>query len=169
LYDSGNLFVGTVDGTAVAWGKLWLEYDVSLFTPQLPPAGVALTGTIQGAGGSIAVATPFGAVPVSTGGFTMTGASTNVLTMVGLQIGAEYCITATYAGAGITVGTLITPVGLTLKSTLLAAPTTAGTTGAAVSTYVATASTASVVLNLTGTSLSASAVVVSGLSPIPAF
>lgn len=35
LYDSGNIFIGTVDGTAVAWGKLWIEYDVVLFTPYL--------------------------------------------------------------------------------------------------------------------------------------
>jgi len=38
-YDVGNLHLCTVDGTAVAWGKLWVEYDISLYTPQLPPAG----------------------------------------------------------------------------------------------------------------------------------
>jgi len=38
-YDVGNLFVGTVDGTAVNWGKLWIEYDISFYTPQLPPTG----------------------------------------------------------------------------------------------------------------------------------
>jgi hypothetical protein len=41
-YDSGNLFVCTVDGTAVNWGKLWVEYDVTLMTPQLHPAGSSL-------------------------------------------------------------------------------------------------------------------------------
>jgi len=38
-YDAGSLFVGTVDGTAVAWGKLWVEYDVTFYTPQLPASG----------------------------------------------------------------------------------------------------------------------------------
>jgi len=38
-YDVGNLFVGTTDGTAVPWGKLWVEYDVTLYTPQLPSTG----------------------------------------------------------------------------------------------------------------------------------
>jgi hypothetical protein len=38
-YDAGNLFACTVDGTAVSWGKLWVEYDVTLLTPQLNPAG----------------------------------------------------------------------------------------------------------------------------------
>jgi hypothetical protein len=38
-YDGGNFFVCTTDGTAVPWGKLWVEYDVSFFVPQLPPTG----------------------------------------------------------------------------------------------------------------------------------
>jgi len=38
-YDAGNFFLATTDGTAVSWGKLWVEYDVELFTPQLNPAG----------------------------------------------------------------------------------------------------------------------------------
>jgi hypothetical protein len=33
LYDAGVIHIGTVDGTAVAWGKLWLEYDIDFFTP----------------------------------------------------------------------------------------------------------------------------------------
>jgi len=41
-YDAGNLFVATTDGTAVSWGKLWVEYDVTLYTPQLPPTGAPL-------------------------------------------------------------------------------------------------------------------------------
>jgi len=38
-YDGGNLFVCTVDGTAVNWGKLWVEYDVEFFIPQTPSSG----------------------------------------------------------------------------------------------------------------------------------
>jgi hypothetical protein len=38
-YDAGNFFLATTDGTAVPWGKLWVEYDVTLLTPQLNPAG----------------------------------------------------------------------------------------------------------------------------------
>jgi len=41
-YDCGNLFVSTIDGTAVPWSKLWVYYDVTLFTPQLPPGGVVV-------------------------------------------------------------------------------------------------------------------------------
>lgn len=43
-YDSGNLFLCTTDGTAVSWGKLWVEYDVSFFIPQLPSQGTAFAG-----------------------------------------------------------------------------------------------------------------------------
>jgi len=39
-YDAGNLFVCTTDGSAVGWGKLWVEYDVTLSVPQLNPQGV---------------------------------------------------------------------------------------------------------------------------------
>lgn len=39
-YDVGKLFVTTTDGTAVPWGKLWAEYDITFYTPQLPPAGL---------------------------------------------------------------------------------------------------------------------------------
>lgn len=38
-YDAGNLFLIVTDGTAVSWGKLWVEYDVELITPQLNPSG----------------------------------------------------------------------------------------------------------------------------------
>lgn len=41
-YDSGQLFLCTVDGTAVPWGKLWVEYDVTLMAPALPASGGAL-------------------------------------------------------------------------------------------------------------------------------
>ena len=41
-FDSGNLFLCTVDGTAVSWGKLWVEYDVSFFTPQMNPSGAGI-------------------------------------------------------------------------------------------------------------------------------
>jgi len=47
-YDAGNLFVTTTDGTAVPWAKLWIHYDVTLFTPQLPPGGmVALSNVLH--------------------------------------------------------------------------------------------------------------------------
>ena len=40
-YDSGNLHLCVTDGNPVPWGKLWVEYDVTLMTPQLNPLGGA--------------------------------------------------------------------------------------------------------------------------------
>jgi len=38
-YDVGNLFVATLDGGSTNWGKLWIEYDVIFYVPQLAPTG----------------------------------------------------------------------------------------------------------------------------------
>lgn len=43
LYDAANLFLCTVEETgASAIGKLWVEYDVDFFVPQLPVTGAAV-------------------------------------------------------------------------------------------------------------------------------
>jgi len=34
-YDAGNLFIAVSNGTAIPWGKLWVEYDVTLSIPNL--------------------------------------------------------------------------------------------------------------------------------------
>jgi len=85
-YDVGNLHVCTIDGTAVNWGKLWVEYDVDFFVPQLPsnpfvaplPSGNALSN-----GGETA-ANPFGTSPGSSfaGGVTIDGLSNFTLPSV---------------------------------------------------------------------------------------
>ena len=39
-YDVGNLYACTVDSAAAAgWGKLWLEYDCTFYSPQINPQG----------------------------------------------------------------------------------------------------------------------------------
>lgn len=45
-YDVAQLFACTVDGTAIPWGKLWVEYDVTFSVPQLPPSGGALLSSM---------------------------------------------------------------------------------------------------------------------------
>jgi len=76
-YDSGTLFACTTDGTAVNWGKLWVEYDVELFVPQLPPQGAGQL--IYSSGGTIGTTNIFGSAPVSTGPIYAT-AAVNVVT-----------------------------------------------------------------------------------------
>lgn len=37
-YDAGNVFICTVDsGAAAGWGKIWIEYDVTFYSPQTNP------------------------------------------------------------------------------------------------------------------------------------
>lgn len=78
-YDVGTLFLSTVDGTTVSWGKLWIEYDISFFEPQLNPEGafVFLGGSIVGGtAGSMSAAAPLGtaaAKDAGSKGFTVSG------------------------------------------------------------------------------------------------
>lgn len=75
-YDAGNLFVLTMDGTAVKWGKIWVQYDVELITPQLNAAG----------GGVIATQAISGAVPTSAsllGTQTLVTGSANLVSVAG--------------------------------------------------------------------------------------
>lgn len=58
-YDSGTFFVATVDGTAIPWGKLWVEYDVTFYTPQLI-SNTIFAAAIKGSSTSPATANTFG-------------------------------------------------------------------------------------------------------------
>jgi hypothetical protein len=97
-YDSGILFVCTTDGTAVNWGKLWVEYDVEFFVPQLPPLGVASQtgGLIVGV--SPSTSSFFGTAPTITGGILLTA---TVDTITFNQTGQYLCVFA-YEGTTLT-------------------------------------------------------------------
>jgi len=118
LYDSGNAYVATVDGTAVNWGKLWLEYDIDFYTPQLPPNGGAIVagGIIQG-GGTLTAANPIGTVPV--------------VDVDNVSIAVDALSVITFAQ----IGTFL--VSASLAGTVLTALTMTGTAGAAVATDIA--------------------------------
>lgn len=170
LSDVGNMFVCTTDGTAVNWGKLWVEYEVEFSVPQLPSGGSQAVGSLAGAGGSLAAATPFGAVPVSAGSFSLAAAATNVVSLSGLVIGQEYLLAASLTGTVVSVVTIGTLVGLTQKTAI--AQTTYNSTntmGAAQITVTATAPTASFVLSVTATTVTASQFVIAALTPAPSF
>lgn len=119
LYDSGNLFVGTVDGTAVAWGKLWVEYDIDFFTPQLQPAGLeAEGGVLFNATASGALTTNLMGAATSSGSLVVTNAL-NVVTMSGLTIGSEYLATLMIGAATATTAVTFTfGAGATVKTAI---------------------------------------------------
>jgi len=169
LYDSGNFFVATTDDSAVVVAKLWVEYDVSLFTPQVPSGGFFQTGTLQGAGGSLAAATPFGAAPVVTGAPALSGAATSTLSMTGLVIGQEYALTIQLVGTVISVVSPAATTGMTFVTSAVSMNNAAATASAAFVTFTATAETATSVVTVTATTITASRVVLANLAPVPAF
>jgi len=138
LYDVANMFVGVVDGTSVAWGKLWVEYDIDFWVPQLPSAGPSLgVSTLSGTTGSAAAIVTAGQ---NISGSLISGFAGNVVSLQNLIIGAEYLIEAMASVQ--TAGTFIAlsaPVGMTLKTALLG--TGPNSNGA---TYTATAAVGSI-------------------------
>jgi hypothetical protein len=105
-YDVGQLFIGTTDGTAVNWGKLWVDYDVTLSTPQIPPGGFGVQGfeyveslvpttanLFPGGGPTVnASSTPYFNVPVTGQVITCNQAGTYLVT---LQINATTSVVNT--------------------------------------------------------------------------
>jgi len=117
-YDAGNLFVGTTDGTAIAWGKLWVEYDVSLYTPQLPPTGV-LVASQHITGATPTTTQLLSALPVnSAGSSAIANTALNVVTFLAAgdylieYLATGTTITQTGAPAVSASGSFITTFGL---------------------------------------------------------
>ncbi len=170
MYDCGNLFACTVDGTNVSWGKLWVEYDVTLITPHVPPGGFQAAGTLQAAGGSAAAATPFGAVPNATGPVQLSGAATKVLSISNVQVGQEIAVTTTVSGSVITGLTFDTLVGLTLRTGPSAnCINAAASLATCFATYTVTALNPTLDVEVTATTVTGSETVVTVLAPIPLF
>lgn len=112
-YDVANLHLCTIDGTAVPWGKLWVEYDVEFFVPQLPPAGAAqfLGGEILG-GGVLSAANPLGSVPVLNA--DASGVSVDAGSIVTFANIGTYLINLRLTGTVITAIPVPTVVGATV-------------------------------------------------------
>jgi len=168
-YDVGTMFACTVDGTAVSWGKLWVEYDVTLITPHVPPGGFSQTGTLSGAGGGLAAAPPFGAAPAALGS-PILSCPALVLTMSNLVVGQEYGLALDLVGSAITVCTASATSGLTqVTGPYTTVVNAAGTAAHIFATYTATATTGTVTLVVTATTVTQSKLFVSVLAPVPAF
>jgi hypothetical protein len=154
LYDSGNAFVATVDGTAVSWGKLWLEYDIDFFTPQLPPLGAALVlgGQIVGAG-VFSAANPLGTTPALDA--QAVGISADALSNLTFTNPATYLVQ--FSVVGTVVSALTVTAGANATATVVAATVVNGAATIASVTYsvVTTAANATVALAATATTITA--------------
>lgn len=67
-YDIGTFFLACVDGEIQdeGWGKLWVEYDIDFYIPQLPPQGAVIVsgGLVTSGGFTYTAANPLGPTPV---------------------------------------------------------------------------------------------------------
>jgi len=164
-YDVGNLHLCTSGGTAVQWGKVFVEYEVELYNPQLPPGGVSSSAVLVGANG-LAAATPFGSSAVSTGALQLSAAA-NVVTIAGLQIGQEIQVSSSIVGAVIDAYSHSAVTGLTLKTASFSGPNPGTTGGAEIASYVVTATIATITITATATTVTSSQMTVAVLAPAP--
>lgn len=170
MYDSGTFFVACADNVDINYGKLWVEYDVTLINPQVPNGGFPAVAWVAGTTG-LASATPFGAAPFSVGGNIQLGIVGGFqASLQGLVPGTELCIAQAFTGTTIANCDQTTPSGMSLKSTLASdCFNGAATQAAAVYTYTVTNEVASVNINVTAATLTSSELVVTVLTPQPSF
>jgi hypothetical protein len=116
LYDVADFYVGTVDGTAVSWGKLWVEYDIEFFIPQLPPLGIQASsgGSIVG-GGALSAANPLGTVPVLDP--ESSGLGVSALSVITFQSSGTCTVSTTLTGTVITAQAIAPALGAVLVGT----------------------------------------------------
>jgi len=79
-YDAGTFFLCTTDGTAVNWGKLWVEYDVTLMTPQLNAGGGGSLAAFQAASSAPTSASFLAAPTLGVNSLPLVSVSGNVVT-----------------------------------------------------------------------------------------
>jgi len=164
-YDGGNLYISTYgQGGTGTCCELRHRSWFKVFKPTLlnPPT---TSGELEGAGGSLTAATPFGAAPAAAGAFQLAAAGTNVISLTGLVIGNEYTFSGAVTGTGLTAANFSTPVGLNINGAYLTNGINAATNAGAIYTYVATANNAKLTFNVTGTTVSASQLIVTDLGP----
>lgn len=106
-YDAANLYVFTVDSTAAAaWGKVWIEYDVVLHTPQsLTSLPVGLAGGRFSGQAGMTGALPLGSTAGTfqgTNGISYDG-TTGAITF---QKPGWYLLAFNFAGTGLAAPTL---------------------------------------------------------------
>lgn len=128
--DIGSIILATVDGTAVNWGKLWVEYDFEFFEPQLNPQGNSLSSTAQGTSGTVANPINVGLVIAGSQIASLVG---QVLSLQNLVPGGEYFVS--YGGTTFANGcTISATTGFTLKNNFFVESANAS------ATFLATAS-----------------------------
>lgn len=168
-YDSGVFYVASTDDTAATPGKLWVEYDVSLFNPQVPPGGFQAHGTLESDPTGISSSAPFGTSPTISGPIQLS-VNVDVITMSGLQVGQEILISGEHRGTTITALTIGSLVGLTANLATIPNIINAGATaGAVFGTFIVTAPNPSFQWQSTEVTVTVAYVAVTVLAPRATF
>lgn len=100
-YDVGTFFLGTyaANPNATAWGDLFIEYEVELFTPQAAIDEIAENSSKISSGGTVSKTAPFGDAPTILGELAATVTSGNMITF---PEAGEYLLSWLVGGTGLT-------------------------------------------------------------------
>jgi hypothetical protein len=143
-YDSGNMYCITVDGSAVNWGKLFVEYEVELAVSQLPQGVGNVASGIATASTTTNTLATMKYSPGSGGVLTLSGVL-NSLAFSGLIVGNEYSIVFTNG-----TGTEFTiQYSSLVGGTVITSTNSAASANSFVLTFSATATSGSVTLSTT--------------------
>jgi hypothetical protein len=156
-YDAANAYFFTVDSVDTAkWGKVWVEYEVDLFTPQLPSAGAAaISGGLVTSGGTLTAANPLGTTPtLDASAVGVSIASAGAASVVTLQTPGDYLVSAYFTGTSVGgVPNLAAGSGATVTTSATVGVTplinnAAGTNGSITWLVTTTAANANVTLTI---------------------
>jgi hypothetical protein len=158
-FDSGTMFICTTDGTGTSWGKLWVEYDVTFWTPQLPAVGPVFSagGSILG-GGTMTPTAPLGSAPVinvNNQGFSNIGSNVIFFTNTG-----QYLVTIQGNGTGVSGLPTTANAGCVAQALTTAAVNTAGTLCEQTFIVAVTVPNATISINVTATTVTGYAIFV---------
>jgi hypothetical protein len=157
-YDFANLFICTMDGTAVNWGKVYIYYEIELINAQAVIVAGGLGGSEVGTT-AITTTNPLGTAQNGVAGSYISAVVPNVgnntIAIVNTVVGAEYVVNAVVAGTGITITAIAATSGFNLKTVLASYSNAAGTAGTVVATYTATATSGLFTFSVTGTTCTA--------------
>lgn len=164
LYDVARFFVGTVDGAAVSWGKLWVEYDIDFYIPQLPPAGaLQVSGGRFFGGGTISLANPMGDAP--TGDPDNVGIAIGNNSTITFETPGSYIVEVQQTGTALLTLPLAAGVNSVVTNIPVAFPNAAGTQQHSTWLVVTSTANGTAVLTSTGTSATAAAMFIGTVPP----
>lgn len=167
-YDSGNFFCAVVDDAAAQTGKLWVEYDITFYNPQIPPGGFYSTGSLLGLA-SLSAAAPFG-TGASAAGAPAMSASNLVVTVTGVIPGQTYSFFSYIGGTGITAYAVTVTSGATASLGPVNSMVSAGQTFASCFESVdATAETIVLTLTCTATTVTSARALMTVNTPTNGF